>query len=241
MKSSTHPRILGMAALAFFLAVGARDAKAQSHWTVDLVPRAGVLLPATDAGVVSRLGGAERTDIGRRDMAFAGGASLEVGRRAHPLGGRVSVLNSGATPVAVKHTCVEEAGLCRAAPDEGTASVALIVADLMLEGLEGPWTLGPLTPRLAVGAGVKRSSLDFGAGVGEEVSALALHLGLGAEAGLGPFSAVLEVEDYWSPSGGGDETSVRQRPGSGDPAPAEAGRGARHDVLITLGARLRLF
>lgn len=93
--------------------------------------------------------------------------------------------------------------------EETGASVLLVVGDLVWRPL--PRAL-VFQPYLLTGAGIRNyefdlddTSIGFAAAVQDD-SDLALHLGLGADVGLGPLGVIIEVSDYisWFTPEGGD-------------------------------------
>jgi hypothetical protein len=118
---------------------------------------------------------------------------------------------------------VEQTGV---GAQSGDATVLAVVADVVYRPLP---RLQPVSPYLFLGAGLRRYAFDLdetAAGFPADDTAPALHLGGGADFGLGPLALAAEAGLYASRF---------------EPDVLHGGRRVQHDLFLRLGVRFGMF
>jgi hypothetical protein len=191
------------------------DAEAQR---LQLVPRAGVFVSASDLAELATTVGEVRAEM---KGTLGVGLGLEMGLPLSPIGFRAGFDYATNSKLSLKGISSDE--------DEAGATLLAVTGDVVFRPLP---RLIVVQPYLVGGAGVKRysfevSELDVSLEdlFPQDQTDFTVHAGAGVDVSLGPLALRAEVSDYVSRF-----------------ELAEGGaRKTQHDLFATVGLRLRLF
>jgi hypothetical protein len=235
-----------IAVMLLALPVVAPAGGAEGQATLELTPRGSLVVPASVLGTGVWLDDGNLLRFDRPHGAVGGGLAVQVGRVGSPWAVRGIALLARSSPVSGHWECLPPAdprsicpGVAIGVEGEARLSTAVVGPVRLLR----PVWQDRIRPYLSLAAGVRWQDIEWPgvqggsfrgfSGGRDTVAGPALQAGVGAEARVRRVSLVVDIENYagwFGPGTNGGPGAERIDPG----------RRLVHDVVLSLGARLRL-